>query len=148
MDKFGVLAEFGVYKHMGFEIQDYNELGLNPDGVYQVLRDGDFVRNLYISARGKDIPIYIGTPLNGNPIGKIDTMTLLDGVLLHSVKVFDNKVIGVIGENKLFFSAIAFLYDCDVVSGNYMGVGYDLVMKNPKLHSVSLVEKRREPITL
>lgn len=51
-----------------------------------------------------------------------------------------------IKEDSLFFSAPLFAVSCKIESGNYMGVGYDLVMTNPEIHSVALVEKVREAV--
>ena len=47
-----VLCEFGVYPYLGSSIPNYIELGLSPDKVYSVLKDGDFV-----NAEGKFVGV-------------------------------------------------------------------------------------------
>ena len=143
-----ILCKYGVYKFLGLEIPNCKELGLQEDKIYQVKKDGEFIKKMYESIIGKKIPVYLRNPFIGYPVGEIENTHLFDGIITHSIKLKSTSTMDKIKEDSLFFSAPLFAVSCKIESGNYMGVGYDLVMTNPEIHSVALVEKVREAVKL
>jgi len=128
-----VLTEYGVYEYKGFMIPNYKDLGLSEDGTYRVLKDAEFVNELYNSILSKDgIQLVHGNPIESKTIGFLNNFTYLDGILLCDI----NENI-----NDLELAA-SYLVDTIVESGTYIGIDYDLKMKNPKINNISLVERK------
>lgn len=130
------LCEFGVYEYAGCSIPNWKELNLDPDKIYRVLKDGKFISDLYDSFEDKRIPLYLKNPFNSNPVGFVEKHSFFDGVFfISSNDDMENCELSCCYEVKAKIS-----------TGLYMGVSYDIVFQNPKLHSVSIVDKAIKPI--
>ena len=127
-----LLEQFGVYPMFGYEIPNHVELGLEKDKIYNVLKDGGYIRSIASQLGAKDIPIY---DIDGTYICDVQNHTFNDGLLFIDQDVADG------------FS-LASLYYVDAIneSGNYIGVNYDLKLINPDLKSIHVVERKRERI--
>ena len=127
-----LLEQFGVYPMFGYEISNNAELGLEEDKIYNVLKDGDYVRSIAIQLGAKDIPIY---DTDKNYICDVQSHTFNDGLLFIEQDVADG-----------FSLASLYLVDAINESGDYIGVNYDLKLINPDLKSIHVVERKRERI--
>lgn len=130
-----VLCECGVYQYFGFEIPNHRELGLDEQEIYSVLKNGDFVNSLYKGIAGKKIPLYLGSPFSESPVGFVDKFDFFDGILFANIDNLTN----------LEFSA-GYLVDAKKEGGDYMGIPYDIVMLDPVLKNITLVERKKERV--
>lgn len=124
-----VLCQFGVYPYFGAGIPNYKDLGLDPDKIYSVLKNSEFVKQLHKSMNGKHIPVYLGSPFNENPIQSVNKSDYIDGIMFVDVDTDFELSAG---------------YEVDVKkeSGEYIGAPYDLVMVNPILRNITIVERK------
>ena len=125
-----LLEQFGVYPMFGCEISNNAELGLEKDKIYNVLKDGDYIRSIAIQLGAKDIPIY---DTDEKYICDVQSHTSCDGLLFIEQDVADG-----------FSLASRYLVDAVNESGDYIGVNYDLKLINPDLKSIHVVERKRE----
>ena len=139
-------AQVDGYK--GAEIPDWRKLGLDPDRLYQLLRDPHELE--------KAAPTFEGKPLHGvhRPqtaddhdgnvvVGSVDTVRWDPPYLRANLHVWPGDAIGEIqsGEKKEISSG--YRYEPDMTPGTYEGQRYDGVMRNIQGNHVSLVERGR-----
>ena len=134
-----LLEQFGVYSYFGYEIQNFKELGLEADKIYNAKKDSEYVREIAKQLGANDFCVYdkiVGEFASGSvACGDVVSHFYNDGILLVELSIDDDR------EVASLFSASAINQ-----SGDYMGVGFDLVLTNPILDSIHLVEKKRTRI--
>ncbi|UQS93168.1 DUF2213 domain-containing protein [Acinetobacter phage Brutus] len=128
-----VLCKFGVYPYLGANIPNWNNLGLDPDRVYAVLKNGNFIKQLHESMYGKEIPVYIGSPFHDRPEKFISESSYIDGIMFVN---FDTN----------FELSAGYEVEAIKESGEYIGVHYDIVMKNPILRNITIVDRKLESL--
>lgn len=138
-----------VCKYYGHEIPKNQELGLDPNHLYSLLRDPEEL--------AKSVPTWNGLQLLNEhvPVDSKDHKPALvigstgtDAVfqapyLMQSLSIWtDDAVKGVEDKTEHEISS-CYYYDCDMTPGIYEGVRYDAVMRNIVGNHVILCEKGR-----
>jgi 8-oxo-dGTP pyrophosphatase MutT (NUDIX family) len=143
------ISKANVCPYLGREIPDWESLGLQPDRIYQLLRDPDELR--------KAAPTFNNLPLLSQhvPVSATDHQpdlvigsTGTDAGFSHpylknSLVVWAKDAIDAIesGDQKELSSA--YRYRADMTPGNYQGARYDGIMRGIVGNHVALVKEGR-----
>lgn len=138
-----------VNPYYGREIPHFDELGLMPDAIYQLLRDPtelkkaeDTFNNLPVLS--VHIPVFVDKPPKDNIIGSTGSDANFDGVYLtNSLSIWDGGAIALIEADAKKELSSAYFYDADMTSGEFEGVRYDGIMRNIRGNHVAVVESGR-----
>lgn len=138
-----------VSPYYGHEIPGYEQLGLQPDRVYQLLRDPDEL------AKAADtfnrLPLLMQhkpSSADDHPRDLTVGATGSDAVwrppyLDVSLTVWDGEGIAGIESRDQCELSCGYYYDADMTPGEYEGIRYDGVMRNIKGNHVALVDVGR-----
>lgn len=156
VDKFGRMrvemsniSKACVNPYYGREIPNSEGLGLDPDKVYQLLRDpkelakaAETFNNLPLLDR--HIPVTADAPSKEFIVGSTGTdANFNDPFLRNSLMIWcANSIAGVTTNEQRELSA-AYSYDAVMTPGIFDGVAYDGIMMNIKGNHVALVEAGR-----
>lgn len=138
-----------VNPYRGNEIPNFEKLGLNPDRVYQLLRDPaelamavDTFNNIpvldiHVPALSTQFP-------KDHVIGSTGTDAAFDEPYLRNSLVFwTAEAIAAIDTDTIRELSCSYFYEADMTSGEFQGVKYDGIMRNIKGNHVALVEVGR-----
>lgn len=147
------ISKATVNPYLGSEIEDWQERGLEPDGIYYGLRDPDELQ--------KAAPTFNGLPLLMNhhdidasvqPKDYIVGSTGTDArfknpYLQNSLSITDEKAIKAVQDGTMKEISCAYFFTPDWTSGDYEESGdkihYDFIMRNIKGNHVALVAEGR-----
>lgn len=138
-----------VNPYRGSEIPEYEQLGLDPDRVYYLLRDpaelekGATTFN-NIPILNKHIPVSVDAPQKQYVVGSTGTDAAFnDPFLRNSLVIWDAVAIAGINTGQQRELSSAYRYDADMTPGMFGAVRYDGVMRNIRGNHVALVEVGR-----
>lgn len=146
------ISKATVNPYYGREIPGGDELGLDPNRVYNLLRDPDELakavatfnnlpilgRHVPVSAHGED------THAPADVIGSTGTDADFDGVyLLNSAVIWAGPAVAGIESREQQEWSCAYRYVPDMTPGTFKGLHYDGIMRNIVGNHVALVEAGR-----
>ncbi len=143
------VTKANVSPYRGSEIPGHQRLGLDPDRVYNLLRDPEELRKAANSLNGvqlliKHIPVNAKDHRPNETIGSLGTDAEFDGTYLtNSLFVNAQKAIDVIESGAQRELSAGYHYTPDMTPGNFNGTGYDGVMRDIVFNHVALVEDGR-----
>lgn len=144
-----VITKAAVNPYYGKEIPNYEALGLDPEKVYNMLRDPDelkkgmhtlgekqlLLKHIFVSAEEPQKESIAGT------IGS--NLEMIGDDVKGSLTVWDKEAINLIESGKLAELSASYFYDPVMKSGTFKGVPYDGIMTNIRGNHVALVERGR-----
>lgn len=143
------LSKAAVNPYYGREIPDAASLGLDPDTVYQILRDPAELKKAAetfnnIPLLDRHIPVSIHAPQKEFIVGSTGTDAKFDDPFLrNSLVVWDATAIAGINTKQQRELSCGYRYKAVKESGVFEGVPYDLRMIDIKGNHVALVEAGR-----
>lgn len=157
VDQFGqmtatecVLTRSNVCTYVGFEIPNYEQLGLNPDRTYQCYRDPSALKAALTGLNGKPLLMDHVLTTAANPQKHITVGTVVDcrwasDRIIGTVIVWDNTAIDAIESKRLRDLSCAYDYRAVKQSGVAPdGERYEILMTGPiTWNHVALVREGR-----
>ena len=143
------ISKATVNPYYGNEIPGYEELGLNPTQIYNLLRDPEELakgaatfNNLPILSR--HIPVSAAAPQKDSVCGSTGTDAVFNAPYLdNSLVIWDAEMIAAIESQDQAQLSSAYRYRPDMTPGVYEGVPYDGIMRDIVGNHVALVETGR-----
>lgn len=143
-----------VARYFGAEIPGWQELGLDPEGAYMMLRPADELEKAAPTINRLPIELWHNdTDAENLPkmqiIGSMGSDGRFDGTYLRNSLCFtDGGIIRLItspeaGEGPLRELSLSYFYDPDMTPGEWNGSPYDGVMRNIRGNHLALVDKGR-----
>ena len=144
-----VITKAAVNPYYGKEIPGYESLGLDPEKIYNMLRDpvelekgmhtlGEkqlLIKHIFVSADEPQKESIAGT------IGS--NLEMVGNDVKGSLTVWDKEAINLIESGKLAELSASYFYDPVMKSGSFNGQPYDGIMTNIRGNHVALVERGR-----
>lgn len=144
-----IITKAAVNPYYGNEIPDYERLGLDPNKVYNMLRDPEelkkgmhtlgekqlLLKHIFVSAEDPQKESIAGT------IGS--NLEMVGDDVKGSLTVWDKEAINLIESGKLAELSASYFYDPVMKSGTFKGQPYDGIMTNIRGNHVALVERGR-----
>lgn len=143
------ITKANVCPYRGSEITNWKSLGLEPDRVYNLLRDPEELRKAAPTLNGvqlliKHIPVHAKDHRPGETVGSLGTDAEFDGTYLtNSLFVNAQNAIDVIESGQQRELSAGYHYTADMTAGNFNGTAYDGVMRDIVFNHVALVEDGR-----
>lgn len=144
-----IITKAAVNPYYGREIPNHEALGLDPNKIYNLLRDPAELEKGMKSFGGlplmlKHVPVSADDPQKEYVVGSIGTELNMDGEdVKTSLRVWDQEAINLIEKEKLNELSSGYAYEPDMTAGEYNGVKYDGIMRNIHGNHVALVERGR-----
>lgn len=144
-----VLSMADVNPYFGREIPKFEELGLDPDRIYQLLRDPAELEKSADTAKGKQIllkHIYVDAKVTHKDltVGAIGSdIEYKDGKLYGDLTFWDDEAIGLIDSEKMEQLSYSYYFTPDMTPGEFEGKPYDGVMRDIHGNHIALVERGR-----
>lgn len=143
-----------VARYFGAEIPGWQELGLDADGAYMMLRCADELEKAAPTINRLPIELWHNdTDADNLPkmqiIGSMGSDGRFDGTYLRNSLCFtDGEIIRLItspepGGHHLRELSLSYFYDPDMTPGEWNGTPYDGVMRNIRGNHLALVDKGR-----
>jgi hypothetical protein len=150
------ISKAAINPYLGKEIPDSESMGLDPEKVYQLLRDPDELEkaaptfnnipliDAYEQTGKEHIPVFADDPRKEIVVGSTGTDAAFEAPYLkNSLVIWDAKSIaGVENEERKEISC-AYHYRADMTPGTYQGASYDGVMRDIRGNHVALVAAGR-----
>lgn len=144
-----VITKAAVNPYLGKEIPNFEALGLEPDKIYNLLRDPEelkkgmhtlgekqlLIKHIFVSADEPQKESIAGT------IGS--NLEMIGDDVKGSLTVWDKEAINLIESGKLAELSASYFYEPVMKSGTFNGVQYDGIMTNIRGNHVALVERGR-----
>lgn len=143
------ISKAAVNEYVGREIPKWNELGLDADKLYKLLRDPDELKKAAdtfnnVQLLFKHIPVNSKNHQPGETVGSTGTDAIYEHpYLLNSLVVWAQHAIDAVDSEDQKELSSAYRYDADMTPGSYEGESYDGVMRNIKANHVALVKEGR-----
>lgn len=143
------ISKANVCPYLGREIPNWEGLGLDPDRVYQLLRDPDELQRAAptfnnIPLLSKHVPFTVDEHDKEIIVGSTGTRAIFDAPFLkNGLVVWDAIAIAGINSKEQCELSSAYRYTADMTPGVYEGTPYDGVMRNIQGNHVALVEVGR-----
>ena len=143
------ISKAAVNPYYGREIPNYKQLGLDPEKVYYLLRDGEELANAAPTFRNlpllsKHIPVSADEPQKDIEVGSTGSDVSFSAPYLHcSLSVWDAEAIAGIESGEQMELSSAYHYTADMTEGEYEGKHYDGVMRDIVGNHVALVDVGR-----
>ena len=143
------ISKATVNPYYGKEIPNWESLGLDPEKVYQLLRDPvelqkaaeTFARLPILS---KHIPVTVDEPQPDLVIGAIGSDVKFNAPYLDAdLSFWDKSAIAAIETETIKELSCAYRYDAVMQPGEYEGVAFDGIMTNMRGNHLALVEVGR-----
>jgi 8-oxo-dGTP pyrophosphatase MutT (NUDIX family) len=143
------ISKATVNPYLGKEIPFHEELGLDPDKTYMLLRDPEELRKAAHTFSGKPLLI-VHKPLNSNEhptekvIGAVGTNPRFDGTYVQApLTVWTQQAINLIENGKQKELSSGYRYRAVMTPGTYKGMKFDGVMRDIQGNHVALVVEGR-----
>ena len=142
------ISKATVNPYKGAEIPEWTKLGLDPDKVYQLLRDPDELKKAASTFDGKPL-LFRHTPTTSDAhayddvVGAVSNPVYEHPYLEAELVVWPGAAIDAIERGSQQQLSSAYRYDADMTPGTYEGVAYDGVMRNIHGNHVALVTEGR-----
>lgn len=143
------ISKATVNPYRGNEIPDWEELGLDPNRIYFLLRDPQELEKAARTFNGIQllhihIPVDASQPRKERVVGTTGTDAAFHAPYLkNSLVVWDAIAIAGIDSEEQKELSCAYGYRADMTPGVYEGVAYDGVMRDIRGNHVALVEVGR-----
>lgn len=143
------ISKAAVNPYYGREIPGNEGMGLDPNRVYQLLRDpGELAKAApsfnNIPLLDRHIPVTADEPAKEFVVGSTGTdAAFAEPFLRNSLVIWDSVAIAGVRTNVQRELSSAYSYDADMTPGVYEGVPYDGIMRNIRGNHVALVEVGR-----
>lgn len=143
------ISKGNICPYLGNEIPDYEELGLDPAKIYQLLRDPEELKKSEdtfnnLPLLDKHVPVSADDHQPDLVIGSTGTDAKFDGTYMKNSLVFwAQKAIDDIQSEARKELSSAYRYRADMTPGTYMGAKYDGVMRDIIGNHVALVKEGR-----
>ena len=144
-----VITKAAVNPYYGKEIPDYESLGLDPEKVYNMLRDpAELEKGMHTLGEKqlliKHIFVSADEPQKESIAGTIGSnLEMVGNDVKGSLTVWDKEAINLIESGKLAELSASYFYDPVMKSGTFNGERYDGIMTNIRGNHVALVERGR-----
>ena len=143
------ISKATVNPYRGHEIPNFQMLGLEPDRIYQMLRDpeelargAETFNNLRLLS--KHVAVSADDPKEELVAGSTGTDAVFTfPYLTNSLVIWRAEDIAAVESGKKCELSCAYYYDPDMKPGEYQGLRYDGVMRNIRGNHVALVEAGR-----
>lgn len=143
------ISKANVCVYYGWEIPDWEALGLNPDKAYRLLRDAEELRKAAPTFNNKPvlnthIAVTVLDPPKEHIIGSTGTDSVFEmPYLKNSMGIYDiNSIIGVENKEQREISS-SYRYRLDMTPGVFEGEPYDGVMRDIVCNHVAIVPSGR-----
>lgn len=143
------LSKANVCPYRGSEIPRWEELGLDPDKIYQLLRDPEELRKAVETANGvpilrKHVAVSADDHQPHEVVGSTGTEAEFDGTYLtNSLVIWAREAIDGIESGGRRELSMGYHYDADMTPGKFGGMDFDGVMRNIRVNHEALVEDGR-----
>lgn len=143
------ISKGAVNPYLGREIPRWEELGLDPDRVYMLLRDPDELARAAptfnnLPLLSKHVPVSAEKPSKELVVGSTGTdACFVAPYLQNSLVIWDAIAIAGIETEVQKELSSAYAYRADMTPGEYQGTPYDGVMRDIVGNHVALVEAGR-----
>lgn len=143
------ISKAAVNPYRGSEIPEWEQLGLDADRVYYLLRDPAELAKAAatfnnIPVLNKHIPVSVDDPQKEYVVGSTGTDAAFDEPFLrNSLVIWDAVAIAGINTGQQRELSSAYRYDADMTPGTFGGVRYDGRMTNIRGNHVALVDVGR-----
>lgn len=146
------ISKANVCPYLGREIPNWVSLGLEPDSIYQLLRDPEELargaptfNNLQILSEHVPVTSWDDeSHMSDLTVGSTGTdAAFVDGYLTNSMVVWARRAIDGIASDEQREISCAYRYRADMTPGNYNGVAYDGIMRDIIGNHVALVFEGR-----
>ena len=144
-----VITKAAVNPYYGKEIPDYESLGLEPEKIYNMLRDpAELEKGMHTLGEKqlliKHIFVSADEPQKESIAGTIGSnLEMVGDDVKGSLTVWDKEAINLIESGKLAELSASYFYDPVMKSGTFNGQPYDGIMTNIRGNHVALVERGR-----
>ena len=144
-----VITKAAVNPYYGKEIPDYESLGLDPEKIYNMLRDpAELEKGMHTLGEKqlliKHIFVSADDPQKESIAGTIGSnLEMVGNDVKGSLTVWDKEAINLIESGKLAELSASYFYDPIMKSGTFNGQPYDGIMTNIRGNHVALVERGR-----
>jgi uncharacterized protein len=143
------VTKANVCPYRGNEIPGWEELGLDPDQIYNLLRDPDEIAKAAPTLNGvqlliKHVPVSADDHQPHLTVGSLGSDAEFDGEYLdNSLYVNSQDAIDGIETGKQKELSAGYHYKPDMTPGNFRGTPYDGVMRDIVFNHVALVDDGR-----
>lgn len=137
-----------VNPYYGEEIPHWEELGLDPARIYQMLRHPDELEKAVGSFNNKPL-LYVHRPINAREhahqitVGTVSNPAFEYPYLYSDLACWDGNAIDTIEDDTQKELSSSYHYDPDMTAGTFEGVSYDGIMRNIRANHVALVPRGR-----
>lgn len=144
-----VITKASVNPYYGKEIPEYESLGLDPEKIYNMLRDpAELEKGMHTLGEKqlliKHIFVSADEPQKESIAGTIGSnLEMVGNDVKGSLTVWDKEAINLIESGKLAELSASYFYDPVMKSGTFNGQPYDGIMTNIRGNHVALVERGR-----
>lgn len=144
-----VITKAAVNPYYGKEIPGYESLGLDPEKIYNMLRDpAELEKGMHTLGEKqlliKHIFVSADEPQKESIAGTIGSnLEMVGNDVKGSLTVWDKEAINLIESGKLAELSASYFYDPVMKSGTFNGERYDGIMTNIRGNHVALVERGR-----
>jgi ADP-ribose pyrophosphatase YjhB (NUDIX family) len=143
------ISKANVCPYRGQEIPGWQALGIEPDRVYNLLRDPEELKKAAPTLNGvqlliKHIPVNAEDHRPNETVGSLGSEAEFDGEYLdNSLYVNARNAIDAIESGRQKELSAGYHYKPDMTPGNFRGTAYDGVMREIVFNHVALVEDGR-----
>jgi hypothetical protein len=150
------ISKAAVNPYQGKEIPDSESLGLDPNKIYNLLRDPEELKkaaptfnnipliDAYEQTGKEHIPVSARDPKKEIVVGSTGTDAVFEEPYLkNSLVVWDATAIEGIDSEERKEISCAYYYRADMTPGTYQGISYDGVMRDIRGNHVALVAAGR-----
>lgn len=144
-----VITKAAVNPYYGKEIPECESLGLDPEKIYNMLRDpAELEKGMHTLGEKqlliKHIFVSADEPQKESIAGTIGSnLEMVGDDVKGSLTVWDKEAINLIESGKLAELSASYFYDPVMKSGTFNGQPYDGIMTNIRGNHVALVERGR-----
>lgn len=144
-----IITKAAVNPYYGKEIPGYESLGLDPEKIYNMLRDPtELEKGMHTLGEKqlllKHIFVSADEPQKESIAGTIGSnLEMVGDDVKGSLTVWDQEAINLIESGKLAELSASYFYDPVMKSGTFNGQAYDGIMTNIRGNHVALVERGR-----
>lgn len=142
------ISKATVNPYRGSEIPNAEQLGLEPNRIYKLLRDPKELAKGAATFNNKPLldlhkPQTAATHDHELTVGTVSNPRFVHPYLKADMAVWEAAAIAGIDKDEVKQLSSSYRYDADMTPGEYEGQAYDGVMRNIRCNHVALVEEGR-----